>query len=142
MVNPYWPRQEIFCKRVKAFAVKNGLITCRGAINLALMAPILGIGEYTLKQFLQYKSRRRPHLDTLTHVASVLGCSVADFLDDAGDPPPIMSIDNWRELSEQERTYAAALLADITTQELTLSEKELLFGVFQDLKARILKMRE
>ena len=51
-------------------------------------------------------------------------------------------IDAWSQLSPQDRAYATAVFNDLMTSDFTPSEKEMLFGAYQDLKARLLKLRE
>jgi hypothetical protein len=53
-----------------------------------------------------------------------------------------MRREEWERLSEQDRAYATALFGDLAGPDLTPAEKGLLFGAYQDLKARILEMRE
>ena len=140
-MNKNWPQQEIFVARVKHYCEKNGLTTPRGAIKLDIVADLFNLSEITLKQFMQYKSRSRPHYDTLAFIAGVIGCSVTEFLDDPGDPPLGIPLDRWTELSERERALASEMLADMTATDLSLPEKEELFGAYKDLKARILRLR-
>jgi len=137
-----WVQQGIFVERVKDFCRKNDLLTPRGAVNLDATADIFNVTNDTLRQFLQNRSRKRPHIDTLTHVANVVGCNVTEFLDAPSDPPPGISNEHWAELSERERVIATEVLMDMTTEELTMQEKEELFGAYKDLKARILRLRK
>jgi hypothetical protein len=78
----------------------------------------------------------------LTHIAGVLGCSVSEFVDDPGEPPPGMQQETWAELSEQERAFASTMYADITRQDLSLSEKQALFTAYEELRDRFLKLRK
>ena len=140
MTNLRWPQQERFCERVKQYCRANDLMTPRGAIDLTVVADIFNLCEHTLKQFLQYKSRSRPHLDTLTHIAGVIGCSVSEFVDDPGDAPP--GIQRWAELSEQERAYVSRMYADITRQDLSPLEKQALFVAYEEVRDRFFRLRE
>jgi len=142
MANVRWPQQGRFCERVKQFCIDNNLLTPRGAIKLPVVAELFNLGEHTLKQFLQYKSRGRPHLDTLTHIAGVLGCSVSEFVDDPGEPPPGMQKKQWAKLSEQERVFASTMYADITRQDLSLTEKHALFTAYEEVRDRFLKLKK
>jgi transcriptional regulator with XRE-family HTH domain len=141
-MNKNWPQQEVFCQKVKQFCEKNGLITARGAIKLDVVSDLFNLSEITLKQFLQYKSRSRPHYDTLSLIAGVIGCSVTEFMDDPGDPPPGVAQAKWPEMTERERTIASTMVADIASKDLSASEKEELFGAYQEMRARILRLRE
>ena len=109
---------------------------------MSAVAELFNLGEHTLKQFLQYKSRVRPHLDTLTHIAGVLGCSVSEFVDDPGEPPPGMQKKKWAKLSEQERVFASTMYADITRQDLSLAEKHALFTAYEEVRDRFLKLKK
>jgi len=137
-----WLQQGVFAERVREFCRRNGLLTARGAVKMDVVADLFNLHEDTLRQFLQNKGRSRPHIDTLTHIAWVLGCRVTDFLDTPSEPIQGMRRETWEKLSEQDRVYATAFFSDLTESDLTPAEKELLFGAYQDLKARMLKLRE
>jgi transcriptional regulator with XRE-family HTH domain len=137
-----WVQQGIFVERVKDYCKKNGLLTARGAVKLDATADIFNLNNETLRQFLQNRSRKRPHINTLSHIANVVGCSVTEFLDAPSDPPPGISNERWAELSERERVIATEVLMDMTAEELTMQEKEELFGAYKDLKARMLRLRK
>jgi len=140
-MNKRWPQQAVFAERVKEFCRKNGYLTPRGAVRMDVVADLFGLHEDTLRQFLQNKGRARPHIDTLTHIARVLGCRVTDFLDAPGDPVPGTRPEAWEKLSEQDRAHATAFFGDLAESDLTPAEKALLFGAYQDLKARIRGLR-
>jgi transcriptional regulator with XRE-family HTH domain len=142
MANIKWPQQQRFCERVKQYCKENDLLTARGAVKLPVVADLFNLCEHTLKQFLQYKARARPHLDTLTHIAGVLGCSVSEFVDDPGEPPPGMQQEQWAELSDQERAFASTMYSDITRQDLSLAEKRAFFTAYEELRDRFLRLRE
>jgi transcriptional regulator with XRE-family HTH domain len=127
---------------VKQYCRDNDLLTPRGAVKLPVVADLFNLCEHTLKQFLQYKSRGRPHLDTLTHIAGVLGCSVSEFVDDPGEPPPGMQQEQWAELSEQERSFVSTMYADITRHDLSLAEKRALFLAYEELRDRFLELKK
>jgi len=140
-MNERWPQQEVFCERVKQFAHRNGYTTPRGAVQLDVVADMFNLQEQSLRQFLQHKQQKRPRYSTLAHISSVLGCSVMDFLDDPGDPPPGVHLDRWLEMSELERALTSEMLADMAGTDLTAPEKEELFGAFKEMKARIVRLR-
>jgi transcriptional regulator with XRE-family HTH domain len=137
-----WPQQKIFAERVKAFCIKNGLLTKRGAVQMGVLAKMFNISEDVLRRFLQDSTRKRPHLNTLIHVASVLGCSVLEFLDAPHDPPPIISPEHWAKMPEGERTLVTSLITEISTDDMTLAEKQVLYNVFKDVKNSMLGLRE
>jgi len=137
-----WAQQGIFVERVKDYCRKNDLLTPRGAVKWDVVADIFGLDNETLRQFMQNSSRPRPHIDTLTHIANVVGCSVTEFIGAPSDPPPGISKEHWADLSERERVIATEVLMDMTTEDLTMQEKEELFGAYRDLKARILRLRK
>jgi hypothetical protein len=141
-MNKNWPQQDAFRERVREYCEKNGYMTERGAIQIGAVADLFGLAEITLKQFLQYRLRSRPHYDTLAYIAGVVGCSAMEFMDDPGGPPPSMPTLRWTELSQEERVIASALLADVAAGELTLAEKEELLLAHKEAKARLLRMRE
>jgi transcriptional regulator with XRE-family HTH domain len=141
-MNENWPAQETFCQRVKAYCEKNGLVTPRGAIKLPEAAALFQVSEITMKQLLQHKLRKRPHYDTLAKIAGIVGCPVSLFMDDPGGPLPGMAHAEWGGLTETERAYATAMYSDISSKDLTPAEKELLFGAYRDLKARLLSFRK
>jgi transcriptional regulator with XRE-family HTH domain len=137
-----WSQRIVFVERVKEYCRKNGLLTKRGAVQMEVLADMFNLNEDVLRQFLQDSTRRRPHINTLTHIASVLGCSVTEFLDAPSDPPPGMSLERWAGLDERERVLVSSLLVDISTDDLTLAEKELLYKDFHQTKERMLKLKE
>ncbi|MDR2560991.1 MAG: helix-turn-helix domain-containing protein [Holophagales bacterium] len=140
-MNKHWPQQEVFAARVKQFCKQNNLTTPRGAIRWEAAAEVFNISEVTLRQYMQYKARGRPRIDSLKNIANVIGCSVAEFLDDPGDAPPGMA-GKWAALSERERAIASEMLADIALEELSLIEKEELYRLFQEGKYRMIRMRQ
>jgi transcriptional regulator with XRE-family HTH domain len=107
-----------------------------------VVSDLFDLSEDTLVQFLHDSNRKRPHLDTLTYVASVLGVSVTEFVDAPSHPAPGVSKAKWANLSEQERTLAVSLLADITGDDLTAAEKEELCRSFQEQKERMLRLKK
>jgi len=107
-----------------------------------ITADLFNLSEDTLRQFLQDTSRKRPHINTLTHIASVLGCSVVEFLDAPTNPPPGLPLERWTELSERERVLASSLLADITSDDLSVAEKEALYSIFQTAKNSLIQLKK
>jgi hypothetical protein len=90
---------------------------------------------------MQYKKRCRPRLDTLRNIAAEIGCRAADFFDNPSDSPPNLQ-DHWSSLSESERAIASSLLADISAGDLSLEEKEALYGIFKEAKKALLKLKK
>ncbi|MCL1894843.1 MAG: hypothetical protein FWG02_11555 [Holophagaceae bacterium] len=137
-----WPQRVVFVERVKEFCRKNDLLTKRGAVQMDVLADMLNLNEDVLRQCLQDSTRGRPAIRTLEHIASVLKCSVTDFLDTPHDPPPPISVERWEGLSERDRGLVVSLIAEITSDELSNAEREELFKDFRHLKARMLKLKE
>jgi transcriptional regulator with XRE-family HTH domain len=140
-MNKNWPQQDAFRERVREYCEKNGYMTERGAIQIGVVADLFGLAEITLKQFLQYRLRSRPHYDTLAYIAGVVGCSVTEFMDDPGGPPPVMPIARWTDMSQEERAIASELLAEVGADDLTLAEKEELLLACREANSRLLRMR-
>ena len=140
-MNENWPQQENFCQRVREFCDRNGHITARGSIKLDIVADLFNLTETTLKHFLQFKSRSRPHYDTLSFIAGVIGCSVTEFMDNPGDAPSSMQ-EKWLDMTERERMFASTVIADFSAAGLSDAEKEALFSAYQDIKALVLRLRK
>ena len=96
----------------------------------------------TLQQFIYHKTRNRPHFDTLSRIARVIGCSVSELTGGPCDPPPWVALAKWEKLSESERLFATGVFEDVLTDELTETEKAELFGIYHDAKDRMLRLRE
>jgi len=141
-MNKRWPQQVVFAERVRDYCRRNGLLTPRGAVKMDEAADLFGLHEDTLRQLLQDTTRKRPYIDTLVGIASVLGCSVTEFLDAPGDPAPGMSAERWAGLSERERVMASSLLAALGSDDLSVAEKEVLFSTFQGLKDALVRLKK
>ena len=141
-MNKHWPQQGVFIARVREYCKKNGLLTPRGAVKLDVVADLFNLNEDTLVQFLHDSNRKRPHIDTLTTIASVLGCAVVEFFDAPSQPAPGLSTKEWAELSEAERTLVVAVLAEVTSDSLSLAEKEELLKGLRETKERVLRLRK
>lgn len=92
---------------VKAFAEREGLVSARGAIQKSLVAPLLGLDEKTLHQFLSNKKRPQPALTTLQRCAAAMGIDVATLVS-ATKPGPI-SQDEWDSMDDIHRQAMDAL---------------------------------
>jgi transcriptional regulator with XRE-family HTH domain len=141
-MNKWWPQQGVFAERVKEFCKRNGLLTKRGAVQMGVVADMFHLNEDVLRKCLQDSTRKRPHLNTLAHIAKLLGCSVLEFLDAPTDPPPTISHARWAEMDEGERAIVISLIAEISADDLTLVEKDELLRSFREAKERILRLRE
>jgi transcriptional regulator with XRE-family HTH domain len=140
-MNNRWPQQEVFAERVKEFCRRNGHLTQRGAVKMAVVADMFGLHVDTLRQLLQDTTRKRPYIDTLIQISSVIGCSVTEFLDAPSDPPPGMSLERWSRLTERERMLASSLLSAIASDDLSIAEKEVLHSNFQSLRDSLVELR-
>jgi len=141
-MNKQWPQQAVFAERVKQFCKENGLLTKRGAVQMGVVADRFSIHEDTLRQLLQDTTRMRPHINTLTSIAAVIGCSVFEFLGAPHDPPPPISRENWDALSERERAIVVTLVSEIASSDLSVDEKAELCKDFQQMKERMIRLRE
>ena len=142
MGNKRWPQQDVFANRVKEFCKKNnGLLTSRGAVKIDIVADMFNIHEDTLRQLLTDTTRMRPHLNTLSFISSIIGCSVFEFLDAPHDPPPAISLERWEGLTERERALVVTLVTEISSGDLSVDEKTELCEDFQQTKARMLRLK-
>ena len=112
-MNELWPQQENFCSRVKDFAEREGLVNRRGTVDIPGTAARFDLSPPTLKQFLQNKRRPRPHVNTLISIAGIVGCDFMEWMDSVNSPIPGVTDDRWARASEQDRTLASAILADL-----------------------------
>ena len=142
-MNKRWPQQAVFAERVKEFCRQNdGLLTKRGAVQMGAAADLFGIHEDTLRQLMQDTTRMRPHFNTLNSIASVIGCSVFEFLDAPHDPPPPISHERWEGLSEKDRAIVVSLINEVATDDLTHAEKEFLHNSVRGLKESLLQLKK
>jgi hypothetical protein len=141
-MNKRWPQQGVFVEKIKEFCKMSGLLTPRGAIKMDIVADMFNLNEDTLRQFLYDSGRRRPHINTLTHISGIVGCSAIEFLDAPASAPQGVPSEQWAELSERERALASSLLADIAADDLTIAEKEALHDIFQVAKGSLLKLKQ
>lgn len=140
-MNPNWPQQETFCNRVKEFAKEKGLVTPRGSLMLEPLAALFDVSPPTLKQFLQNKLRPRPHYDTLSHIAGVIGSRVTEFMDDPGEAPPGVPLDKWADASERDRVINSAMFSDITADDLSEEEKDELYRAWKETVERVRRLK-
>ena len=143
VVNPHWPSQALFIKRVKEFAMAKGHVTPRGAVRIPVLADLFNMSESTLRQSLHYKAKRRLGYDTLVFIAGVIGCSVNELTGAPSATPPLgISQKQWASAPESDRLFATQVLEDIIEGTLTAQEKAVLFGAYSDLKKRLIRMRK
>ena len=131
-----------FAERVKEYCRRNDLLTPRGAVRMDIVSDLFGLSEDTLRQLLQDTTRKRPYIDTLINIASVIGVSVTEFLDAPSDNPPGMSMEEWAALSERERILASSFLATVASPDLSAGEKEHLHSIFQAAKDSLLQLKK
>jgi transcriptional regulator with XRE-family HTH domain len=141
-MSEHWPQQGIFIRRVKEFSKENGHLTKRGAVKTDAVADLFGIQEDTLIQFMHDSKRKRPHIDTLTQIAAVLGVSVTEFMDAPSHPAPGVPNDAWAKMSEHERAIVVSMLADIASSDFTAAEKDELYRIFQEGKDRLVRLKK
>jgi len=140
-MNKQWPQQAVFAERVKQFCRENGLLTKRGAVQMGAVADMFDIHEDTLRQLLQDTTRMRPHINTLTSIAGIIGCSVFEFLGAPHDPPPPISREAWEALGERERAIVVTLVSEISSNDLSVDEKAELCMDFRQTKERMLRLK-
>jgi len=84
----------------------------------------------------------RPHINTLNFIADVIGCSVFEFLGAPHDPPPPISHEKWEGLCERERALVVSLITEISSDDLSIEEKEFLHNNFQCLKDSLIQLKK
>jgi hypothetical protein len=142
MANPKWPEQPIFIERVKHFCKKSGLLTPRGAVRLDETAKVFQLSPVTLQQFIYHKGRGRPHLDTLSRIAGIVGCSLADLAGGPGGPPFGADHEGWARVPANDRLFASTVAEDVLADELTGEEKAELFEAYKEARDRMLRLRK
>ena len=137
-----WGQRRVFVERINEFCRNNGLLTPRGAVKMDIAADLFNLHEDTLRQFMQNSSRKRPGINTLTHIASVLGCSVTEFLDSPNDPPPSIPRERWGCLTEKERGLVTSMISEIASLDLSEADKEFLHNNFLALKKSLIQLKK
>ena len=107
-----------------------------------ILADMFNLNEDVLRKCLQDTSRKRPHLNTLAHIASVIGCPVTDFIDSPDNPPPTIAHERWAGLNEEERALLTLLIAEFSTDELSIAEKKVLYKAYKDVRESVIGLRK
>ncbi|MCL1908887.1 MAG: helix-turn-helix transcriptional regulator [Holophagaceae bacterium] len=71
----------------------------------------LGINLFTYRNYL-YGSKK-PGIKTLKAAARLFGCSITEFVDNPGAPPPGIDGELWSMVSERDRVLGTAILEDL-----------------------------
>jgi len=129
-----WPQREKFKETVKAFQKATGL-------SQEEVADAMGVARSSLR-FWMYQRRRRPSFEVLKAAAGALGCSVMEFVDDPGGPaPPGVDQAAWTGASERDRVIAQSMFSDITSEDLSEEDKDLLYAAWKEEIAKFRKYK-
>lgn len=90
---------------MKEYQAKTGKTQTQAADDL-------GLSLSSLRQIL-YQKTRRASFDTCQKAASVFGCSVTEFIDDPGAPPPGVDAERWAKATERDRVLASAMFEEL-----------------------------
>jgi transcriptional regulator with XRE-family HTH domain len=121
-----WPQRENFRARLKAYQEKTGKSQMEAAADLQVARSSL--------RFWLYQLKRKPSFEVLRRAAKLFGCSVTEFVDDPAGAAkvPGVSQDAWAALPERDKVIASAMFADITAEDLTEEDKDMLFGAWKE----------
>lgn len=120
-----WPQREKFKGMVKAHQKATGK-------SQEEVADSMGVARSSLR-FWMYQRKRRPSFEVLKAAASVLGCSVTEFVDDPGRRAvPGVDGDAWAGATERDRVIAQAMFHDITAYDLTEEDKDMLYAAWKE----------
>jgi len=120
-----WPQYQKFRQAAKEYQAKTG----EGQRSISEK---IGINLFTYRNYL-YGSKK-PGIKTLKAAAKLFECSITEFVDDPGVPPPGIDRNAWSTVSEQDRVLCSAILEDL--RSLTNEEKDAYYdlckqGVFR-----------
>jgi transcriptional regulator with XRE-family HTH domain len=129
-----WPQRDRFKEIVRGYQKATGL-------SQEEVADAMGVARSSLR-FWMYQRRRRPSFDVLKSAAAVLGCSVMEFVDDPGQARvPGVERDAWAGSSERDRVIAQAMFSDITSEDLTEEDKDMLYAAWREEVAKFRKYK-
>jgi transcriptional regulator with XRE-family HTH domain len=126
-----WPQREKFKAYVKAYQKSTGK-------SQRDVAEALDVARSSLR-FWMYQQKRKPSLDILTRAAKLFNCSVTEFVDDPAGLAKVPGVEQeaWSELSERDRVIASAMFADITADDLSEQDKDLLYAAWKEEVAKL-----
>jgi len=130
-----WPQREKFKALVKAYQKSTGKTQEEVAAELDVARSSL--------RFWMYQQKRKPSFDILKRAAKLFGCSVTEFVDDpaGGAKVPGVGREAWAELSERDRVITSAMFADITAEDLSEQDKDLLYAAWKEEVAKLKKYK-
>ena len=103
-----WPQRLEFEKEVKAYRLRE-------KVRLRDIAPLLGIEESTLKDYL-YRNDLRPSLEVLQKASKLFKVSITQFID---DPGALIGGQDLSDHSEETRFFAKMIVKGVATKDLT-----------------------
>jgi transcriptional regulator with XRE-family HTH domain len=129
-----WPQRDRFKEMVKAHQKATGR-------SQEQVADAMGVARSSLR-FWMYQRKRRPSFDVLKGAAAVLGCSVMEFVDDPGRTQvPGVEQGAWAGASERDRVIAQAMFSDITSEDLSEEDKDMLYAAWREEVAKFRKYK-
>jgi len=129
-----WPQRDKFKEMVKAHIKATGQ-------NQEQFADALGVARSSLR-FWMYQRKRRPSFEVLKNAAAVLGCSVTEFVDDPGRAQvPGVGQETWAGASERDRLISQAMFADISADDLSEEDKDMLYAAWKEEVAKFRKYK-
>ena len=115
-----WSQYQKFRQFAKDYQAKSGE-------GQRTISEKLGINLFTYRNYL-YGSKK-PGIKTLKAAAKLFGCSITEFIDDPGAPPPGIDRNSWAVVSERDRVLSAAILEDI--RSVTNEEKDAYYDLWK-----------
>ena len=115
-----WPQYQKFRQVAKEYQAKTGE-------GQRTISEKLGINLFTYRNYL-YGSKK-PGIKTLKAAARLFGCSITEFVDDPGAPPPGIDRNAWAVVSERDRVLCSAILEDI--RSITNEEKDAYYDLWK-----------
>jgi len=130
-----WPQREKFKAFVKAYQKNTGK-------SQEEVAGALDVARSSLRFWL-YQKKRKPSFDILKRAAKLFGCSVTEFVDDPAGAAKVPGVEQnaWAVLSERDRVIASAMFADITADDLSEQDKDLLYEAWKEEVAKFKKYK-
>jgi transcriptional regulator with XRE-family HTH domain len=129
-----WPQRDRFKEMVKAHQRATGQ-------SQEQVADAMGVARSSLR-FWMYQRKRRPSFEVLKAAAAALGCSVMEFVDDPGGAKvPGVEQDAWAGATERDRVIAHAMFSDITSDDLSEEDKDLLYAAWREEVAKFRKYK-
>jgi transcriptional regulator with XRE-family HTH domain len=131
-----WPQREIFRACLKAYQENSGK-------SQEDVAGELGVARSSLRFWL-YQQKRKPSFEVLKRAAKLFGCSVTEFVDDPAGAARVPGVaqDAWAALSERDKVIGIAVFHDITADDLTEEDKDMLFAAWKEEVAKLKRYKQ